>query len=86
MWGNCADTAESTFEIFISSAPRRQWSNRDMNANEARTPSSPPPAPVTWTVTSDPHSWELMGGGGRAGQRLSSMVARLKVRAGRDPG
>lgn len=45
-----------------------------------------PAPPVTWSATSDPHSWELMGGGGRAGHRLRSMAARLKVRTGRDPG
>lgn len=42
MPGNCADTAESTFEIFISSAPRRQGRDRDLNTNEPGTPSSHP--------------------------------------------
>lgn len=49
-------------------------------------PVPPPLHPVTASVTSDPHSWELMGGGGGAEQRLRSKAARLKVRAGRDPG
>lgn len=43
MQGNCADTAERTFEIFISSTPGKQGRDRDLNANEPGTPSSPAP-------------------------------------------
>lgn len=48
-------------------------------------PARTPFATVTCSVTSDPHSWELMGGGGRAEPRPRSLAVRLKVRARRDP-
>jgi hypothetical protein len=64
--------------------------DQDLNANKPGTPppsfQPPPQHLVTASVTSDPHSWELMGGGGGAEQRLRSKAVRLKVRAGGDPG
>lgn len=69
--GNCADTAESAFEIFISSAPRRRGRARDLNADEPGPPALPCPRHCA-SAASDPHSWGLMGGGGGTGQRLRS--------------
>lgn len=83
--GNCADTAESAFEIFISSAPRRRGRARDLNAEEPGPPALPCPRHCA-SAASDPHSWGLTGGRGGTGRRLRSMAARLKVSAGGGPG